>query len=164
MRYALACLLLTAACTSADAGTFRPAGPASVPPPPRPAAHAGLEILKAYREFHRVFETAIATNDPSELSWVAATPLARRLGRMIRAQHRERIIRRGHSALDPRLVRHGDDTAVVHDCIATSGLTTFNALTGRRTKRPTPERALLAVTLRRDFGWKVARIARTGAC
>ncbi|GAA3199382.1 hypothetical protein [Actinocorallia longicatena] len=151
----LAAVLLTGCAAGAE--EFRPAGTPPAAPVASPAADDRRgSVLAAYREFQRVFESALATNDPGEIASVAGPPVAGNLIAQVERQGREGVVRRSHSALNPRIVRIRRGRAEVLDCVTASGFSTYDAGTGRRLPaRPVRERGLLHATLRDHGGWKV---------
>ncbi|MEO3782385.1 hypothetical protein ABGB12_03580 [Actinocorallia sp. B10E7] len=174
MRPALACALVLplAACAShASGGGYAPSGTAPpAPPPPRSAGPPPLAVLDAYREFHRVLESSLATNTASRIPEVTAEPFASRLTGLVEEQHRRSVVRRTHLALNPRLAWIGNRTALVLDCVSSPGLAVFDASTGRRLgPRPVAEQKLVEIRLKLEDSWlgqhwKVARISEVRAC
>ncbi|MCD0447966.1 hypothetical protein LO762_01965 [Actinocorallia sp. API 0066] len=159
MRPALACLLLTTACTNAAAGIFQPSGTAPPAPDQRPA------VLAAYLDFHRAFQTALGGNDTSGLGAVTVEPLTSRLDGVVRAQARRSVVRRTHTALNPSVAWIKGGTALVADCVSSPGFTTFDAASGRRRPPgPRPEQAVLHTRLVLDGTWKVASVRAEGTC
>lgn len=161
MRPVLACLLLATACSNAAAGIFQPSGTgAALPPPDQRTA-----VLAAYLDFHRAFQTALGGNDASGLAAVTAEPLTSRLTWVVRDQQRRSVVRRTHTALNPRIAWIKGDAAHVVDCVSSPGFTTFDARSGRRSgPGPRPERAVLHTGLGLAGAWKVTSIRAGGPC
>lgn len=169
MRPALPCLaalLLLPSCSGPASGGFAPSGTASAAPPPRRwSGPTPPAVLEGYREFHRVFETALATNDASQVRWVTAEPFASRLTALVDGQRRASAVRRTHLALNPRLAWIKGDTALVLDCVASPGLAVLDAATGRRRGAPPrAERTLVETTLKLRGDWKVWRVGEVRPC
>lgn len=153
--------LLTGGCSAAGAGTFAPSGTPAPTAVSRTAPRLDERpaILRAYRDFHRVFEQTVATNRLDAVGQVATGRIAAHLDSLVRSQRRRHLLQRGHAALHPQIAWIKDDTALVVDCVVTA-LTTFDARSGRRLgpeARPRP--LLLEATLRRETAWRLADLA-----
>lgn len=157
-----AAALLVGGCSSAGAGNFSPTGaPAARTTVSRAAPRLDERpaILRAYRDFHRVFEQTVATNRLDEIGLVATGRIAAHVESLVRSQRRHHIVQRGHAALHPQIAWIKDDTALVVDCVITA-MTAFEARSGRRVgpqARPRP--VLLEATLRREISWRLADLA-----
>ncbi|WP_460301789.1 hypothetical protein [Actinocorallia aurea] len=162
MRPVLACLLLATACSNAAAGIFQPSG-TGAPAAPSPDRRAA--VLSAYLDFHRAFQTALGGNDASGLPAVTAEPLTSRLAAVVTDQARRDVVRRTHTAVNPRIAWIKGGAAHIVDCVASPGFTTFDAGSGkRRGPGPRPEQAVLHVRLVLDGTWKVASVRAGGPC
>ncbi|ROO82890.1 hypothetical protein EDD29_0375 [Actinocorallia herbida] len=162
MRPVLACLLLATACSNAAAGIFQPSGTGEpvVPSPDQRAA-----VVAAYLDFHRAFQTALGGNDATGLPAVTAEPLTSRLTEVVRSQERRSVVRRTHTAVNPRIAWIKGGTAHIVDCVSSPGFTTFDAGSGkRRGPAARPEQAVLNTRLVLDGTWKVASIRAGGPC
>ncbi|MDX6738674.1 hypothetical protein [Actinocorallia sp. A-T 12471] len=162
MRPVLACLLLATACSNAAAGIFQPSGTAE---PPAPAPDRRSAVLAAYLDFHRAFQTALGGNDTAGLDAVTTEPLTSRLTEVVRDQTRRSVVRRTHTAVNPRIAWIKAGAAHVVDCVASPGFTTFDARSGRRRgPGPRPEQAVLHTRLVLDGTWKVSSVRAGGQC
>ncbi|GAA2603392.1 hypothetical protein SMC26_03520 [Actinomadura fulvescens] len=162
-------LLLTACSAPAGAtGAFQPNGTyATRPTPSPPESRAALEraALTSYRHFHKAFERALETNDPTGLAAVTTGPQARHLHKVIRANRRAGIIQRSHAVPHPRLMALKPPIAQIVDCVTTSGLWTYRARSGTRVGNPPkPQRTLIYATLHQTgTTWKVTKITHPRA-
>ncbi|GAB3279256.1 hypothetical protein GCM10027589_05680 [Actinocorallia lasiicapitis] len=160
--------LLTCACapSSGVSGDFHPSGTTSPEPSARRAAVADGDqrpaVLTAYRGFFRAFEQALATNDASALPAFASPAIHRRITAEAREQAKAKLVKRQHNALNPRVAWLRGPEAEVIDCVVTSGLTSFDARTGRRLRPGVPEKGVLRARLTRDSSpaWKVVKLTR----
>lgn len=159
----LAITLLLSACAPAGAtggfspsGTYGPRGEAAT----WAASPSRATVLAAYRHFHQVFESALETNDASQISSAATSPEAARLTHLVRANRRSGVIQRSHTIPHPRVATLNLRTAEIIDCATTSGLWTYKQRTGARVgKGPRPRRYLLYASLTATEGtWKVNRV------